>query len=482
MSAEMVSIDRILKWLLAIFIVWDIGFSFYQHYHSPIGGDIAQVVIPTPEKGYYEVLQDPFGVSVLKGEKAYSNPNKYFIHLAASKYLLNAPLALQQFVEPIPSIYLSIALLKTITQLALLVFLIFLIPTREKPLLLSCLFITALLSSLFQTSGFNRVMGIIDPSVIYTFFYAFPMVVLGIFLVPIIRWFKDPTTYSSRWYWILIMLVLSIPLAMGGALISGVALVGVLTLLLWVASNYLINRIATTSFLKEHRNTIYLFVMTIGWLCLWCLYSLLVNSQNEVQSVYDVGLAERYAKLPAGLWGLFTNKLGPILLVGTIVLNTVLIRKAGHASAIRSFKWLAVFILIYILLLPLGGYRDYRPNILRYDTVIPVTFTLFYMLGKSGLLLLDTLKGNSRRYYQLALVALIIIFSVADTAKTEAFRFEYNALQVIADSEEELVVLDNTYPVIEFRIVHEPDHSNLKAALLTKWNVTERDKLFYQRR
>ena len=37
---------------------------------------------------------------------------------------------------------------------------------------------------------------------------------------------------------------------------------------------------------------------------------------------------------------------------------------------ISRVKWIALFALIYILILPLGGYREYRPNIIRGDTLL----------------------------------------------------------------------------------------------------------------
>lgn len=62
---------------------------------------------------------------------------------------------------------------------------------------------------------------------------------------------------------------------------------------------------------------------------------------------------------------------------------------------INLFKWIGVFSLFYILLLPLGGYRDYRPNVLRHDTILPITLSLIFVLVKQ-LFILSINSQNNR--------------------------------------------------------------------------------------
>ncbi len=90
-------IDRnhLIKSFFLIVLVLDLAYSFYQHYKMPVGGDIAQIVVPTPGHGYYQVLQDPLGFGVLLDNKIYSNPNRFFVHWIASSYFLHVPLFLQ---------------------------------------------------------------------------------------------------------------------------------------------------------------------------------------------------------------------------------------------------------------------------------------------------------------------------------------------------------------------------------------------------
>ena len=67
-------------------------------------------------------------------------------------------------------------------------------------------------------------------------------------------------------------------------------------------------------------------------------------------------LLERYSRIPKGLFDQFTQKLGPPLLILIIIVNTLLITKQKQNSEVRKIlnllKWIGVFSLIYIILLP----------------------------------------------------------------------------------------------------------------------------------
>ena len=96
----------------------------------PLSGDMAKVIIPNANAGYHKVLQDPFGISVFTNSEPYENPNRYFAHAFTSQYFLKAPIFLQKFVSPITSVYLSVALLKTLLQL-LIVYVICMFSTNS---------------------------------------------------------------------------------------------------------------------------------------------------------------------------------------------------------------------------------------------------------------------------------------------------------------------------------------------------------------
>src|SRR6476661_42640 len=116
---------RVLYIALVVLLLADLSYSFLQHYHMPLDGDIAESVVPV--KWMPEVFNDPFGFKVLLEGKHYHNPNRYFCHGAMFLYLRSAPLAMQQFLNPVESVYFSIAIFKTLLQFALIALLSWLI-------------------------------------------------------------------------------------------------------------------------------------------------------------------------------------------------------------------------------------------------------------------------------------------------------------------------------------------------------------------
>jgi len=180
-------IKNLIYVLLLIFLFSDLGYSFYQHYHMSLGGDMAEVIIPTSTKGYYKVLQDPFGLDILFDKKTCANPNRFFAHLTVSKYFLNAPIFLQKFTNPINSVYLASAIAKTVIQLLIIYLITCYITGCRNIFKFDFLLVAVLITPLFQTCGYNRYIGIIDKSVVYTFFYALPLAGVLAFFLPFFK-------------------------------------------------------------------------------------------------------------------------------------------------------------------------------------------------------------------------------------------------------------------------------------------------------
>jgi hypothetical protein len=64
--------------VLVAFVVLDWVFTCWQHYHLPLDGDLAAIVLPAP--WYTQVLHDPFGWAVLAKHESYSATNRFFAH------------------------------------------------------------------------------------------------------------------------------------------------------------------------------------------------------------------------------------------------------------------------------------------------------------------------------------------------------------------------------------------------------------------
>jgi len=140
---------------------------------------------------------------------------------------------------------------------------------------------------------------------------------------------------------------------------------------------------------------------------------------------------------------------------------------------------MGVFALIYSLLLPLGGFRSYRANIIRYDTIMPVTLGLIFVFGITSFYLIKNISQKYKKIYILSIIILLSIFTNADRLNTQPYKCERGALETLARATENIVVLDCNCPVMDWRIITDYKLSDLNAQLFYYWNITREKKLYY---
>ena len=116
---------RIVYILFVLFLLSDIVFSFIQHFHVSLDGDMASIIMPS--KAYQAVLDDPFGMNVLFNDSVYPATNRFFAHWFMSGYFKTVPVLLQHITNPIDSIYLSCAIAKTGIQFLIIFLLAYLL-------------------------------------------------------------------------------------------------------------------------------------------------------------------------------------------------------------------------------------------------------------------------------------------------------------------------------------------------------------------
>lgn len=468
--------------LLIFLLSLDLTYSFYQHIHMPIGGDIAQIIVPPEADGYRDVLNDPFGFEMIRTGKPHHNPNRIFAHWFSIAYLLNMPLLIQQWVSPIESIYISHGLLKITIQFGILLILACLALRPKDRSLGQLMLLMVLMAPLFQTNGFYDWMAIIDKSIIYTIFYALPLLLLLLYFLALKEINLSPTPWSHHFFIFPFLLIAPMPLLLGGPIIPGVVMV----LLVMLFSTVMVyttqqkNKNSIIDFWKSPKIKFYAFLFC--WNALLCMYSLYLGTYN-LSNVESVSLAQRYILLPEGVVKLLFTKPGFSIVIATLILNFTIISRSHwltqKSNLLKQGKWFLIFSIVYLLLLPLGGYREYRPQIIRYDTFMPVTIGMIYLFGLTTYHLIVNL--NWRKYYISTIAGVLLIFIWADKIDNTNQLCEVEALKIISESKEEIVELDNQCPIIEYRIVHDPGHSNLKANLLYHWNVTDKVTMFYQR-
>lgn len=444
--------------LLALFLV-DTGYSGWMYYHQPLDGDMAWNILPDPDVAY--ILQDPLGVRVWREGATYPNPNRFFCHWLMREYYLHVPYALQYIMDPIRSVYWAGALVKISVHVAILYLLTVMVTGRRNPLNIKFLIVLGCLFPLMQINGYRSYMGVVDGSTTYTFFYALPAVFLLMYLLPFARWLRGGSAVVA-WWRMALLLPLGVVVCLSGPLNPGA--VGVLAIL----------AIAQQIIGRGRRMPRGLVILGI-WVAGWAAYSLLLGRYNSLTIENALPLLDRYARLPRGIAGILTGKLGYGLLVALVLINYLIGRKAA-TSFDKLYRYILLFSLLYLLLLPLGGYREYREFIVRYDTVLPVTLALFFLYGYTTLRLLRSGVG---RWYYLIPIAAAVVYTLADKPRSEAYACEVASLRVLSETQRNTVVFPHNCSVVWWGPIHDPATSLPNARLLQLWNITDTTIRYY---
>ncbi|MFH1936670.1 MAG: hypothetical protein ABIK52_03805, partial [Bacteroidota bacterium] len=447
----------------------------------------SEIILPSKGSTYYQVLQDPFGIGVLTKDTAYANPNRFFAHYSASLYMKQMPLILQVFVNPIDSIYLSSAILKTVVQIVMLYLLSVCISKSGNIFRADFILAAILITPLFQASGYNSYIGIIDQSIIYTFFYALPLTLLLVYFLPFYRaWMNGQPTHFN-WVLRVSFVILIIILSFNGPLIPGIIVI-ICPLILFHAWWGNFRKIDDINLFKRLIHSmvaipgdlIFFFLISI---CM-SLYSLYLGTHNLLNESVKIPLLELYRRLPLGFFYQFTEKAAFPLILLVIVVNLFLMRKRSGDAKVQKIlilaRWIGVFSILYILLLPLGGYRVYRPNVLRYDTIMPVTVCLIFLFGISTHFLIKHLPRRVNYVYITSIVLILLAFARADEPRFQENRCEKKALQLIADSPDTIVHLSQDCHVMSWNNITDIKDSERNASLLLYWGVTPKKTLYYQ--
>lgn len=472
--------------LLILFLCLDIAYSFCQHFHVALDGDLPNIVLPSEQ--YQPLMKDPLALGVLLKDESYASPNRFFAHWFTAEYFKKIPLLLQKVVSPIDSVYLACALIKTFIQFFLVALLAIFITGKSKLADSSFLMVAALLTPLFQNSGYYQYMGVIDKATTYTLFYAFPISLLLLFFLPFYRKLFFLKKKEILGWKMFLLFFLSIYLSLNGPLIPPIVLLS--TALTFGVQFWKINTNEVKStFLEKIKlfskrigsRTFFLFLA----FCFFSMYSFYIGLNTSEGASTVISTIERYERLPIGIFNMLTQKLGFPILIGMIFLNLFLMKKQVESVERKNIylmlQWLSVFAIIYILLLPLGGYREYRPNIIRRDTFLPITLLLFYTYGITSFYLIRHFLLKYKKWYVLGLVAVSFNFMIVDLPDFDNNMCERNALEKISQTKEEVIQLDNDCLVMTWIKVEEPGFTETNSQVLQLWNITKKPTLYFQK-
>lgn len=472
---------RIILLILVFAVIADLGYSFLQYYNYPIDGDVATHVLP--EKNFERVLSDPIGVHALKTGKPYADPNRFFMHYPYFVIMNGLPELYRNFVDPIQAVYLSMATIKLFTHLCLLLLIVILTHGGVHWKRNSFWLLMFIGSAFFQANAHIERIGIIDPSITYVFGYAFQMIFVLFFFTPLIlkyyHVFSMPLLDRVKWIWI----TFSFVICFGSPLTPGIILVVCFMIGVYFIARALKEGLDLRGMLRLIPKDVFIYLFPASIFALFSLYIGTFNS-NTLFYADQSTISEAYQNLPFGILNQFILNKGYLVLIVVAVISFSLIAKFDNEE-VKKFKisvfLIVLFSLIYLLLLPLGGYKPYRPFTLRYDTVLPITLGFIFIILQSILLYLR--HGRSQKKYgqKLFLLMLISALFAVDKPEFEKNDLEQNALYKMSKSSCDTVLIEHrAATIMSWELIDSPEQSIIPGRMLQKWEITENPVLYYQ--
>ena len=454
----------------------DLVYTFSQYYQTPLDGDLPAIVTPT--EPYEKVLTSPFGEDVIFQKKVYPATNRFFTHAFMYWYFRNVPVYLQRMVSPIDSPYLACAILKMLTELLLLYLFYVYIKGRKTIDFKDFVVISLIVVPFFQTYGYQATMGIVNAPITYFCFYSLTSV---LFLVPFIPFFlkimhdeKTNLGFFSKIIIIALLLVLSLT----SSLLPSISII-ICPIILFFAWK----KEEGSYFEKTIKlcKSDYVLLLILLIFSVYSSYLGLFNRENFGETI---PLLERYARIPKALFRLLTLKLGLTLLIVALIINVRLIKKffenEKSSKIIGVINWATIFTVLYIVLIPLGGYREYRPDVVGKDVLTPILIILIFCYTLSTYFLVNS-DFKYKNKYLMGVICISIIFTLPDFSNYEDYKCERNAFEQISMSKDSIVVLENQCNVMEWHKKTKVENSESRAKLLQIWNITKENKLFYQK-
>jgi hypothetical protein len=475
---------------LLIFISLALLRHFRQYYVAPLDGDIAESVLPYP--GIQKTFNDPMGIKTIIHNDCHWGTNRFFSHYSLYKTFREIPPLFQKFCDPINSVYYTSAMVKLIMQIMILCLLAIIISGKINILSSKFIVTTAFLIPFFQTNGkyLAHEIGIIDKYVSYCFFYILPLIFLLLYYIPIIFEFLHHKIFKMNILLIVLWTCFAIISCFSGPLLPPVILITNLILFLYLFHKKWKKNSLKSFFgrfilsIKEIDKRSYFFLFPIALLA---LYSSFLGTYNNAYIEDMLSLKDRYLILPKGVFKSVTTisySIFLFLLISNYLLVCYKYKNVAQSRRIFGlYKFLIVFSLIYILLLPLGGYRPYRPFILRYDTLLPVTVLSIITICYTSIFILIQLKTEKWKYYlktlYFSVLFLILLFFLVKN-KTYVFNeCEKSSLYIISQSEEDVIALLPDCCVISWEPLKTPEESKNYGELLYLWKITDKPKLYY---
>jgi hypothetical protein len=465
------SIYAVFFWVLFIL---DCSYSLWQFYQISLDGDVAALALPGPF--FKQVMSDPFGLSAAFHHKQYTGTNRFFAQFMFAAWMNHVPVLLQKWTDPVQSIYLACGIAKLFLQVSLII-LIWQYVKLLRGQSVKFVHVALLACPLFQTAGYFHSMGIISSAVSYAFFYALPSLLIGWYFLPILRSVRQNRAIVS--YKLILLAALAPILNLHGPLLPGLFLL----ILLVVSLKYILPRLrqmrGTNSGLAAQlwpletqtllvRQLLLLFI----WIGLWSFYSLYIGKYNIESNVFQISILERYQRLPLGIADMIFKKLGPGLLLIFALIQYFILRKQRLTSQLNSWmNWAGLAALLWVVLLPLGGFREYRPLIFRADSAQPLLLLLFFCYTLMSIQMMQAASRSFRNIGFAMATIVFVVFTLADGEIVDTNKCEKAILYKLMSTKEKVTTLPSDCMVMSWQPLQKEPVSEEVVGMLRKWNI-----------
>lgn len=213
------------------------------------------------------------------------------------------------------------------------------------------------------------------------------------------------------------------------------------------------------------------------------IYSFYIGSKNSENDWSPKPLTERFSLLFEGIKeAFFSTETGLFFLLVAITVNILLLchtHQKKHTRYLEFLLFLLLFSIVYIFLLPLGGYRFYRPYIIRRDTLLPILLTLLFVWASSSVYLISHLKRGRKFFYISLMVGFLFYFNKKDILPKYTNVCEKNTLEIIANSKEDCLVLPRNCSIAAWgEYYSECSKSENKSFMFEYYNIYPRKILY----
>lgn len=479
---KLVSKNSFLIIILLLF-VGDCFYSFYQFTYDQIQGDLAYIILPSEH--YSQVLKDPLGFKAAFQGEHYPATNRYTNHIFMYVYFRVVPWTLQMFTNPINSVYLAMHILKFISYLSL----VFSLSLFVKILLKHKVRLGYILLTVFPfifVIHYSQYGISLHTSIAYTAAYAFFTSLMIFFLLPVLDFYINGYDFFKSKIKYCVWLLLAILLSLSGPLVAPCLMIFALLTLLFDFLKYFqistqMNFILQSQHWIKQINKYNYLVFTIF---LSALYSFYVGKFNSENSKNTLSLYDRYYKAIEGYKMYFFDRHeGMMLLVG-LVFVVFVIYYFSSAKISNEFKTIVLLtfssLCIYLLLLPLGGYREYRPLIIRSDTALPITCLLIIMFSYISQTLMLNLNIEFQKYLKVALMLIAFYFVQLDELPHHHNFCQKEEIKKISESKADCIQLRKDCTIMSWYIFGDCEDTKVQSDVLYLWNITDRPVAFYQ--